>query len=65
MAPSLGQCMVDSSDMELIWGEVQAARGVLRDLQEMRGGRVGETPVTVVQEVRFPSRVNFFLSADQ
>ncbi|KAJ8253861.1 hypothetical protein COCON_G00204730 [Conger conger] len=45
------QCMVDSSDMGLIWGEVQAARGVLRNLQEMRGGRVGETQVTMVHEV--------------
>ncbi|XP_035252808.1 von Willebrand factor A domain-containing protein 3A isoform X2 [Anguilla anguilla] len=45
------QCMVDSSDMELIWGELQAARGVLGNLQEMRGGRVGETQVTVMQEV--------------
>ncbi|KAJ8344931.1 hypothetical protein SKAU_G00291240 [Synaphobranchus kaupii] len=46
------QCMVDSSDIELIWAEVQAARGVLKDLQEMRGGRLGERQVTVVQEVR-------------
>ncbi|KAG9330108.1 hypothetical protein JZ751_027265, partial [Albula glossodonta] len=46
-----GKGVVDSTDLQLMWGELKAAREVLRNVQEMRGGRVQDTLVTVVPEV--------------
>ncbi|KAJ8383982.1 hypothetical protein AAFF_G00212260 [Aldrovandia affinis] len=44
------QGVVYSSDLELMWAELKAARTVLTDIQDMREGRVRDTLVSVVQE---------------
>uniref|UniRef100_A0A9J8CR63 von Willebrand factor A domain containing 3A n=1 Tax=Cyprinus carpio carpio TaxID=630221 RepID=A0A9J8CR63_CYPCA len=44
--------VVDSStDVDLLWAEIKAARSVLTQIQNMRQGRLGDTAVTVDSEV--------------
>ncbi|XP_059413501.1 von Willebrand factor A domain-containing protein 3A isoform X2 [Carassius carassius] len=44
--------VVDSStDVDLLWVEIKAARSVLTQIQSMRQGRLGDTAVTVDSEV--------------
>ncbi|XDV14085.1 hypothetical protein PO909_002301, partial [Leuciscus waleckii] len=44
--------VVDSStDVDLLWEEIKAARDVLTQIQDMRQGRVGDTAVTVESEI--------------
>lgn len=46
------QGVVDSStDVDLLWAEIKAARDVLTQIQNMRQGRLGDTAVTVESEV--------------
>lgn len=46
------QGVVDSStDVDLLWTEIKAARDVLTQIQNMRQGRLGDTAVTVESEV--------------
>ncbi len=46
------QGVVDSStDIDLLWTEIKAARNVLTQIQNMRQGRLGDTAVTVESEV--------------
>ncbi|KAF4115471.1 hypothetical protein G5714_002960 [Onychostoma macrolepis] len=44
--------VVDSStDIDLLWAEIKAARNVLTQIQNMRQGRLGDTAVTVESEI--------------
>ncbi|ROL54745.1 von Willebrand factor A domain-containing protein 3A, partial [Anabarilius grahami] len=44
--------VVDSStDVDLLWAEIKAARDVLTQIQNMRQGRLGDTAVTVESEI--------------
>ncbi|XP_016379723.1 von Willebrand factor A domain-containing protein 3A-like [Sinocyclocheilus rhinocerous] len=44
--------VVDSStDVDLLWAEIKAARNVLTQIQNMRQGRLGDTAVTVDSEI--------------
>lgn len=46
------QGVVDgSTDVDLLWAEIKAARDVLIQIQNMRQGRLGDTAVTVESEV--------------
>ncbi|XP_026073328.1 von Willebrand factor A domain-containing protein 3A isoform X3 [Carassius auratus] len=48
--------VVDSStDVDLLWAEIKAARSVLTQIQSMRQGRLGDTAVTVDAELSLES----------
>ncbi|XP_067279931.1 von Willebrand factor A domain-containing protein 3A isoform X1 [Pseudorasbora parva] len=40
-----------STDVDLLWAEIKAARDVLTQIQNMRQGRLGDTAVTVESEI--------------
>lgn len=52
------QGVVDSStDVDLLWTEIKAARDILTHIQSMRQGRFQDVPVTVQSEVIIQFRI--------